>query len=158
MRIYLAGPIRGLTFEDATDWREHAADQLRVLGHIGVSPMRGKEYLKGRGLLLGDRGSGSFEEFPMSSEKGIYGRDIFDLTKCDVILANLAGATQLSIGTCMEIQAGRDRGKYVLVVLEDGSTHDHPFIRQAASLVVNDLDTAIDVLAVLGEQYRTLED
>ena len=153
LKVYLAGPIRGLTFDEAVDWRRYAASWLADLGHVSVSPMRGKDYLKDRGRLLGDRGSGSFEEFPMSSEQGIYGRDIFDVSRCDVLLANLEGATKLSIGTVMEIQAARDRGKYVLVVLEDGSTHDHPFVRRAASLVVPNLDLALEVLAVLGDPY-----
>lgn len=154
MKIYLAGPIRGLTYEDCTEWREYAAQRLNELGHTTMSPMRGKEYLKSKGLLLGDNGRGSFEEFPMSSMKGIFGRDIFDVKMSDVLLANFAGATHLSIGTCMEVQRGYDLDKYVLTVLEPGSVHDHPFIHQASSLVVTTLDMAIDVLTVLGEPFR----
>lgn len=91
----------------------------------------------------------------MSSTKGLFGRDIFDVRQCDVLLANFEGASKLSIGTCMEIQRGFDLGKYVLTVLEPGSLHDHPFIHGASSLVVDSLETAIDVLAVLGDGYRS---
>lgn len=154
MRVYLAGPIRGKTYSEATDWREYAANFLDGIGHKGMSPMRGKEYLKTHGRLLGDNNRGSFEQFPMSSMKGIFGRDTFDVRTCDVILANLEGATELSIGTCMEIQRGYDLDKYVLTVLTPESVHDHPFIHQASSLVVKDLETALDVLAVLGEGYQ----
>lgn len=153
MNVYLAGPIRGLTYEGATNWREDTTTWLRYKGFVPVSPMRGKDYLRGRGPLLGDTGSGAYEEFPMSSQRGIWGRDMFDVAQCDVLLANLAGATELSIGTVMEIQRAHDLGKYVLVVLESGSLHDHPFVREAASLVVDSLPEALEILEVLGGPY-----
>lgn len=149
MRVYLAGPIRGLTYEQATEWRVDAEQNLTSLGHTSATPMRGKEALKTRGKI-----TNSYEEFPMSSEAGIYGRDIFDIASCDVLLANLLNTKEVSIGTAMEIQAARDRGKYVLVVMEDDNPHNHPFVRRAASLVVKDMDMALDVLAVLGEPYE----
>lgn len=154
MLVYLAGPIRGLTYGECTEWRDYAKDKLTELGHVTISPMRGKEYLKKYGKLTGgENNDGSYNKFPMSSQKGLFGRDIFDVAKCDVVLANFEGATQLSIGTCMEIQRGFDLGKYVLTVLEPGSLHDHAFIHQASSLVVEKLDVALDVIAVLGEGY-----
>ena len=149
MKIYLAGPIRGLTHAEATDWRTATAERLKDIGYTCFSPMRGKDYLKNIGPLLGDRGSGAFEEYPMSSTQGIFRRDVFDCDRADVILANFEGASNLSIGTCMEIMRGHAKGKYVLTVLADGSTHDHPFIRQASSLVVPTLEYAMEVLAVL---------
>lgn len=152
--VYLAGPIRGLTYGECTDWREYATMRLNDIGLVGVSPMRGKDYLKDKGPLLGDRGSGAFEEFPMSSEQGIFGRDLFDTgIGCDIILANFEGATSLSIGTAMEIQHGYDNKKYVLTVLESGALHDHPFIRRASSLVVPTLEYALEVLYVLTAPY-----
>jgi hypothetical protein len=32
MLVYLAGPISGLNFEGATDWREHAKSYLKEFG------------------------------------------------------------------------------------------------------------------------------
>ena len=123
------------------------------MGHSAMSPMRGKDYLKDKGALLGDRGSGSFEEFPMSSEKGLFRRDIFDVSMADAVLANLQGVTQLSIGTVMEIQRAYDLDKYVITVMEEGSVHDHPFVRQASSLFVPTLEYALEVLKVVGAPY-----
>lgn len=153
MRIYLAGPIRGLTYDETMDWRDYAADVLRRRGHVAVSPMRGKEFLKTH--LGGEVIATVYEEFPLASEAGIYGRDIFDVAHCEVLLANFENAKTISLGTCMEIQAARDRGQYVLVVLEEaGNPNDHPFVRRAASLVVTNLEVALGVLTVLGEPYR----
>lgn len=159
MKIYLAGPIRGLTYGECTEWRDYASRVLKDWGHVPVSPMRGKEYLEGAGPLLGDsRGDGSssggsYDKYPMSSEQGIWGRDTFDVKHCDAILANFEGATQLSIGTCMEIQRGYDLDKYVLVVVEPGAIHDHPFIRRAASLFVPTLNEALVILRMMGLPY-----
>ena len=46
-RVYLAGPIRGCSYDNATDWREYAIKELAKDGIIGVSPMRAKEFLRG---------------------------------------------------------------------------------------------------------------
>lgn len=149
MYVYLAGPIKGKTYNEATDWRAYAMAVLADRGHVGVSPMRGKEDLKDRGRLFGTRSDGSYPEQPLSTTQGLFRRDIFDVDRCGAILANLEGATQLSIGTCMEIQRGYDLNKYVVTVLEEGSVHDHAFVHQASSLVVPTLDQALHYLDIV---------
>ena len=44
--VYLAGPITGLTYDGATDWRAYAKARLAKFGIQAVSPMRAKEFLK----------------------------------------------------------------------------------------------------------------
>lgn len=154
MHVYLAGPIRGLTYGECTEWRDYATIKLAEMGHTGVSPMRGKDYLKEYGKLNGDsKGDGSYDQFPMSSQQGLFRRDIFDVKTCDVLLANFEGATQLSIGTCMEIQRAYDLGKYVITVVQPGSLHDHAFIRQASSVCVETLDQALVILKAVGAPF-----
>lgn len=145
MRVYLAGPIDGQTYEGATDWRNKFRYDLRAIGHEGLSPMRGKEYLAKEETIIG-----AYENFPLSSEQGIFGRDLYDVRSCDVLLANLLPATKASIGTAMEVAIAYENHKYIIVVLEPGSVSDHPFIRRAASVVVTSLDEAYDVIAILG--------
>jgi len=41
-KVYLAGPIKGLTYTGATDWRDEAKDALYDIGIAGYSPMRAK--------------------------------------------------------------------------------------------------------------------
>ena len=41
--VYLAGPITGLTYDGATDWRHAVAADLNSVGIKGLSPMRGKD-------------------------------------------------------------------------------------------------------------------
>ena len=50
-KIYLAGPISGLTYEGAQDWRDEFSASISA--EIACfSPLRGKEYLKMRGPLV----------------------------------------------------------------------------------------------------------
>lgn len=163
-----------MTYKGATEWREGFAADLKEIGHVGVSPMRGKDYLRdlyrnkrltkgtatgyfqyeGRSSIAEEEALAlAYEEFPMSGEQGIFGRDTFDVRHCDVILANLAGAKTVSIGTVMEIQRGYDLDRYVCVVMEPGNVHDHPFVKRAASIMVPTLEQAFDVLAAMGAPY-----
>lgn len=43
--VYLAGPITGLGFDGATDWRVEAKNLLGARGIPTASPMRAKDYL-----------------------------------------------------------------------------------------------------------------
>ncbi len=149
LSAYLVGPIRGLTYGEATDWRQYVIDALEGTYRC-YSPMRGKDYLRALGPLLGDNNTGAFEQFPMSSSKGIFGRDRWDVSRADVLLCNFEGAADVvSIGSCMEIQRGYDLGKYVLTVMGTNNIHNHPFVTEASSLVVPTLDYALEVMAVL---------
>jgi hypothetical protein len=149
LKLYLVGPIRGLSYKGATDWRTRWTEALMEMGYHIASPMRGKEILKGEKRI-----KESYEDLPMSSSKGIYGRDCFDVSQCEVLVANLLHAKEASIGSVMEIQRGRDLAKYVLVVMEKGSVHDHPFVREAASLVVHSEEEAFEVLRHLIAPYH----
>jgi len=51
-KIYLAGPISGLTFEGAQDWRNYFTSKISPEIDC-FSPLRGKDYLKIRGPLEG---------------------------------------------------------------------------------------------------------
>lgn len=153
MRVYLAGPIRGLSYKDCTDWREYYAEKVREMGHVPLSPMRGKEFLSRVRKIKGE-----YPDHPMSSGRGIYGRDCFDVRHCEVTLARLLDAEEASIGTCMEIQRAHDHGRYALVVMEKNNVHRHPFIEQAASLVVETDEEALEVLEILGEGYLYTQD
>jgi hypothetical protein len=97
----------------------------------------------------------AYEQFPMSGEQGIFGRDTFDVRHCEVILANLAGATKVSIGTVMEVQRGYDLDRFVVVVMEPGNVHDHPFVRRSASLIVTNLEDAFTSIAAMGAPYAS---
>jgi len=138
---YLAGPITGLAYESATDWRQYVIDRLPP--HIvGVSPLRGKDYLPKEENLKEQYP----ELHPMSTEDGIMTRDFFDVHRADALLVNFLEATRVSIGTVMEISWAHMLRKPVVVVMEKDNIHQHPMLRKASSLIVPSLDAGIDLV------------
>jgi len=141
--VYLAGPISGINYEEGTGWREYVIENLYD-SIQGLSPLRDKEYLKNMGVL-----EGSYEKWPLSTQKGIYARDKFDCERADVVLVNFLGAKTVSIGTCMEIAWSSGKGIPVVLIMEHGNVHEHPMILEASPFVVQDIDSAIDLIHAL---------
>lgn len=129
MLVYLAGPITGLRFDEAAEWRE-SFDLPE--GWAGLSPLRGKEHLRSDVILASDFDGGSVA----------VARDLTDIEKCDVVLANFLGAESISAGTMAEIGFAYANYKPIIVVLEEGSVHDHVFVKHMATSIVPTLDDA----------------
>lgn len=139
LSVYLAGPITGCSFQGATSWRGWARAQLEAYDIKGISPLRSKVWLEDF-EEIGD----AYEEFPLSSAKGISMRDFFDVDRASLILANLLGAERVSIGTVMEITRAATRQKPVVIAMEESGLHDHAMIRELGGvLVVRTLEEAI---------------
>lgn len=137
-KVYLAGPIAGLTYEGATDWRKVASDLLSP-EIDAFSPMRGKQYLK-NGSKIGDR---EYSQFPLSTSKAVLCRDFTDCTQSNVVLINLLGAPKVSIGTVMEVAwAHGARVPIVLVMEKTGNIHEHILLSEACNFRVETLEEA----------------
>ena len=177
--IYLAGPITGLTWAEATDWRKHTIDKFKDLSgygrkmnnYVALSPLRGKEYLEKETDIKDE-----YDEFQLSTSKMINSRDMFDVRRSDLLIVNLLNATRVSIGTMLEIGAAYILNKPIIVVMEEQKSsllvnedaskrlvlsdpnddilknvHDHSMLREQATVIVSDVDTAIHfALELLG--------
>lgn len=147
--VYLAGPISGLDYQGATDWRNQAVAALGEIGVKGLSPMRGKEYLAHVTEFTAD-GDMYGALSVMSSNRGIMTRDRYDATRCDVLLVNLLGAAKVSIGTVMEIAwADAHRIPIVCVMEPEGNPHDHGMIKEAISFRVTNLREALRITGAI---------
>ena len=143
--VYLAGPIAGLNYAGATEWREAAIAALAEYGIRGLSPMRAKEYLA------------HVEEFSqscvtegvvnvLSTPRSVMTRDRFDATRADMLLVNLLGATRVSIGTVMEIAWADLTRTPVVLIMEPGNIHEHAMIDQAIGWQVGSLEEALHIV------------
>lgn len=150
-KVYLAGPISGLGYGEATDWRKTAKQYLNRGGISAFSPMRGKDFLKKEVSL--DANCEYGELSPIATPKGIMTRDRYDATTCDVLLVNLLGATRVSIGTVMEIAwADGKRIPIVCAIEATGNVHEHAMIDQAIGYRTATLKEAINIaIAILSE-------
>ena len=147
--VYLAGPITGLSYAGATDWRKYAVHALAQAGIKGLSPMRGKEYLSHLASI-----SGTGEEYAhlgvLSTQRAITTRDRWDCTRADVVLVNLLGAKTVSIGTIMEIAwANLARVPVVCAVEPDGGVHSHMMVWECIDFRVPTLDVALDTVKAI---------
>lgn len=135
--VYLAGPISGLTYGGATDWRAYVASQLPPWIKA-LSPMRGKKYLD-NGETIGD----SYEDILLSSQSAITARDRFDVQNADLVLFNFLDADRVSIGSCIEVGWADAFRTPAIAVMEEGNLHDHAMIREIAGWRADTLDAAI---------------
>jgi nucleoside 2-deoxyribosyltransferase len=159
--IYLAGPITGLTFGEATDWRKcfdavfeqklndtydqpfgPPASDVRIL-----SPMRCKDYL----APLGKIDHVQPEAFALSTSRAIMTRDFYDCTRADLVVVNLWGAETVSVGTVMEIAwAYQKRTPLIAIMEKTGNKHSHPMINEAIGFRVETIEEAVQTaIAVL---------
>lgn len=155
--VYLAGPITGLSFDGASDWREFAKIDLAPYGIKGLSPLRAKEYLRQvKGPL-----TGTGEEYAhlgvLSLPRGVTTRDRYDATRCDALLVNLLGADRVSVGTVMEIAwADYCRTPIVVAMEPKGNPHEHMMISECIGFRVPTLEEAIDVIKAIADNPPVL--
>lgn len=163
-RLYLAGPIAGLTYEQAAlDWRAQVISalhddhncsapndgEIHSSQYVAIhcySPMRGKVFLKGTGSTIGKQG---YEDHPMSSMQGIIGRDRNDVAMADAVFMNVYGAKAVSIGTTVELGWADAYRKPVILILDKGGVHDHAFFKGLATYVCDSLEQGIECAKAL---------
>lgn len=130
-KIYLAGPISGMTYEGSEVWRDEFRRKLdpRIDAY---SPLRGKQYL------------------PLSSDKGITTRDRYDCMGADLVVFYLLGATRISIGTMIELGwADAARNPAILIMEKEGNVHEHPMLRETTHFRVDNLEDAVKLANII---------
>lgn len=147
-RVYLAGPITGLSYGGATDWRESVSKELWP-EVVGVSPMRGKDYLKMIPTIGGTSSEAYTRMSVISHPKGVITRDRWDVATCDAVLMNLLGAERVSIGTMIEAGWADAHRKPVIVVREEKNIHSHMMLDEIAGYTVDNLEEAVHIVKLL---------
>lgn len=139
--VYLAGPISGLSYGDANDWRTRAISRFAHHGIVGLNPLRGKNYLEMETSLADVYAN------PLSTEAAITGRDRWDTTRCDIVMMNLLGAKTVSIGTMIEAGwADLSQTPVMLVIEDEGNLHDHAMLRNIATWRTDDVNAAVEMI------------
>lgn len=170
IKIYLCGPIAGCSDSEAHDWRDWVKEQVE--DHHEVVPFgteAGTERAKGsyskftrgwakcldpmrrdyRGVSQSER-SGSYaangekETMPWWVVKEIVELDKIDITRCDVVLANML-PDKTKTGSNMEIIYAWMLGKLVVIV-HDPNKPISPWHRYHAQKIVPTLEEALDYI------------
>lgn len=144
-KVYLSGPIAGLSYNGATSWRSMVRGMLANHNIQALDPMRGKEYLWGKQVLEACDGD---ESHLMSTPRAITTRDRWDCMRADVVLVNLLQADQLSrlsLGTIMEV-AWADAQRIPIVCVRKDDTYNHPMFNDVIGFECRDLPDAVDLI------------
>lgn len=152
--VYLCGPIAGKTYGEATDWREEAIEVLTGMGYDVYSPMREKHELKDQ-----------FDNMPLDPTAdlhmgGPFGRDVFDIDRSGIVLANLLEMDVPSIGSVWEMGYAFAKEKFIILVIQPweelgspkaGTEDYHPFLSGGASrgTIVHSIEAAYVVLRAI---------
>lgn len=141
-KVYLSGPITGLTYKDARfGWRKDFADMMEP-GITVLSPMRHEGHLAEiKGKLAKE-----YPEHLFSHPKMIVSKDLLDIDVSDIVVANFLGAKKASIGTVSEMGYARAKGKTIITIMEKGNIHEHPFVTELSNAVVTSLSDAVAIV------------
>lgn len=140
--IYAAGPMTGLVFEEALQWRDTLSKELDPK-IVVLSPLRGKDFLSGTVFHCGDYGTIN----PLSTMKAITNRDRNDVMRSDLVFANLLGAKTVSIGTVLELAWADSKRIPIVLLMESDSTnpHEHCMIREICPFVTDNFNEGIEI-------------
>lgn len=141
LRIYLGGPIGGLSFKCASRWRNEARDLLAPMD--AISPLRNFEGVSQDWDETG--------ECPIPHATRFF-RDYDDVNyETDAALFNFVGATRKSIGSAMEIawsfrRTGGVANYPFIIAMEPGNINEDLFLNFFAPWRVPTLICAINGL------------
>jgi nucleoside 2-deoxyribosyltransferase len=144
MRVYLAGPITGKSFDEVMSRYKEKTAILIDFGYEVLSPMTAKGGLKGVNSFVSSGYAG-----PVANDHSIFERDRWMVSQADVVLVDLSNATAISIGTMMELAWASYLNKHTILVMGESNVHDHAFVKEAADIRLPDLEAAYDYLREL---------
>ena len=146
-RIYLAGPITGLSYEAATEWRVAATNALPAVRCF--SPMRAKQ-AQSSCKKLGWGANAANAKDPIFTIRGIITRDFLDCVKADLLLVNFEPcAPEVSVGTVSEISWAWMAHVPTIVIAKEGNIHDQKWIRELVPYWTDNLDGALRLVRTI---------
>lgn len=147
-RVYLAGPITGLSYEQARNgWRQDFA-ALLLPSIEPLSPMRQEGHLAEVKKIAAH----GYEHNPLSSSRGIIAKDLLDIERCDLVVMNFLGAKKVSIGSVWEMGYAKKCGKPIVLIIEArqpisaANPHNHLFIVDTADFTCHGVSAAADIV------------
>lgn len=150
MKVYLAGPISGKSFDEVVGRYNEKRMYLEDFGYEVLSPMTAK------GGLRNIQDFGSTQEHypasPFATNHAIFARDKWMVAQADIVIADLSNSgDRISIGTMMEIAWANYLNKQIVLIMGTDNLHYHAFVLEAATIILPTWDDARDYLKALAE-------
>ena len=134
MKVYLSGPIAGLTFDEANGWRQEVTDAFAKVGITTLNPLRRRMFF-----------NADDEDAANSAPNEIVQRDVGDVRAADLTLIYWTG---MSLGTACELWECHREGKPVILVSSDPRITKHPWVQVCATRVFDNLREAVKYICV----------
>jgi hypothetical protein len=139
---YLCGPISGLSYDEACQWRKDIR-QLLSPSIICLDPMRDKQHFVQEKHFSGDHGYYTQTHSILSQPKSIFTRDKNDVRRSDILIANFLQTThKTSIGSVMEIAWAEEWAIPVIAVIQEDNVHNHVMLVESFNFIVRTLKDA----------------
>ena len=147
--VYLCGPIAGLTYDEANDWRQRFVDEIATWAWPikALSPLRYREELRLAGRL--QRTVPLELKGAINTPRGAALRDELDVRRCQFLFANFLGATTVSQFSLGEIGMARGLRKTIITVMEPDNVHHHRVMDHWLDYIETDLESGLTLLKQL---------
>jgi len=149
--VYLGGPIEGLIWEEAFEWREKAEIFLKDAGIYCYNPrIFVPDFFKEKKITL-EAIARITDTFILDLKDQLYFHSKFELENCNIILFNLKHSeiTPISIGTFWELGASSVESKLRLAFNMPQKFKRNPFISNSINLNFDSLEESLDYIARL---------
>ena len=138
LSIYMAHPITGLQGKEVINYYSETKDFLSDIGYEVYCPMIAKGYM----ISEKEFKSHGYDGNPIALNHAIKERDKWMVKSSKVLLLDLSGSKNVSIGCVMELAWAEEFGNHTIVVMEKDNIHNHAFVLESADIVFDNIDDA----------------
>lgn len=146
MNIYIAGSISGKSADEVFEYFTARKKTLSSWGYTVYSPLTAKGHLRTEKIFRAKD-----YRHPVSTNRAIIGRDRWMVGQADVVFVDLSNAEFTSIGCMFELAWAYELRKHVIVVVPEENAHQHAFVLQAADIVFETSEEALNYLHALAQ-------
>lgn len=132
IKVYLAGGMAGLSFEESNEWRKEVEGSFMFKMHSSV-----KDTIK----CINPNDYYNFFKEKHNSETEIRDFDLHKVRTCDFVIVNFNAPN--SIGTAQELAVAKELNIPIIGVIPEGATI-HPWLEICCMRICKTLDDAVD--------------
>lgn len=138
--IYLCGPISGRSVEEMSAWRRHSRAVLRTFASVWDPT----EFTVDSNHPATPRPDDPAHQVSrIAHGRAVIERDLQAVRAADLLLANLVGASDPSIGSIGEMFWAYAFNVPIILVRDAQTIYSHSMLEAMAAIVCEDIDTAL---------------
>lgn len=137
LKIYLAGKMSGLSFDEMNNWRKDTNDKLLIISQIADYQLQ----------IINPVDYYNFEKKCYQSEAEVEDYDLAHVVSSDLIIVNLEGLNS-SDGTKLEIHDAKYHNKIPVIAFGNKDLYNdlHPWVKRNITRVEKSVDDAISYI------------